>query len=282
MHSLLDLLNKSTTYLEGKGVEKARLNAELIFAHVLQCKRLDLFLHFDKPVLEAEADAIRPLIVRRGKREPLQYITGSTHFYDLEILCDSRCLIPRPETEELVELLVDRLSGNPPKAILDLGTGTGCLGLALAKTFAGADVTLVDASPEALSLAKENAEHNGLMNRINYVHSDWLAALGGEAFDLIVSNPPYLTGAEWDSAAPEVRKHEPEAALVGRGEGGTGDLLSILSAAKNHIKSGGLLALETGIAQHEMLMQHSAKCGYKNAESLPDLSKRNRFFLAQP
>jgi len=276
MQTLLEVVRKTEGFFAQKGIENPRLNAELLFAQVMDCKRLDLYLQFDRPLEESMLEKLRPLVARRAKGEPLQYITGETDFYDVKITCDQRALIPRPETEELVELLFNRLGENPPKRILDLGTGTGAIALALAKNFPEAEVWAVDASPQALALAKENAEKNGLSGRVTFLQSDWFAKIpSGQQFDLIVSNPPYLTEEEWQSAAIQVREHEPKEALVAEAAGAS-DLLRIIEAAADHLTSAGLLALETGIAQHSLLAEAKS---YGEHESLQDLSDRDRFFL---
>lgn len=281
MDSLLNLLTKSADFLAAKGVNQSRLDAELIFAHVLNCKRLDLYLQFERPITTDEADALRPLIVRRSKREPLQYILNSTEFYGLTLKCDSRGLIPRPETEELVEHLAELYKENPPVNILDLGTGSGCLGLALAKTFPEARVTLIDQSPDALELARENAASNDLNSQVTAIQSNWFSGIDSEKFDLIVSNPPYLTDQEWQSAEPEVRDHEPRAALVGGDEDGGEDLRNIISDSPAYLNAGGLLALETGIAQHDSLKEASTAAGFSDFRSITDLSERPRFVFAR-
>ncbi len=281
MESLIELLKKSADFLAAKGVDKARLNAELLFAEVLGCKRLDLYLMFERPMTDPERDAIRPLVVRRGKHEPLQYILGHAEFCDLRLKCDRRALIPRPETEELAARLIERLKGSLPASILDLGTGTGALALALAQAFPEAKVTAVDASAEALSLAQENAEACGMADRVAFAESDWFAAVDGQRFDLIVSNPPYLTEAEWGSAQAEVREHEPHGALVGDGEDGADDLRAILSAAVEYLNPGGLLALETGIVQLSSLEEAARLAGYGEFYGEQDDSRRPRYFFAQ-
>lgn len=281
METLIELLRKSTDFLSAKGVENARLNAELLFAEVLGCKRLDLYLMFERPMIDADRDAIRPLVVRRGKHEPLQYILGYTEFFGLRLKCDKRALIPRPETEELAARVTERLVNREPARILDLGTGSGALALALAKAFPKAEVLAVDASASALELATENAESHGLERRVSLMQSDWFRELEGQAFDLIVSNPPYLTKEEWESAEPEVQAHEPKEALVGDGEDGSEDLRRIIVQAPNHLKPGGILALETGIAQHPTLKQAAGKAGFSEIVSEVDDCKRPRYILAK-
>lgn len=276
---MLDILRKTTGYFEQKGVPEPRLQAELLMAHVLDCRRLDLYLQFERPLNATELDRLRPLVGRRGRREPLQYILGETEFFGLTLKCDARALIPRPETEELAEALVGHYGATPPATALDLGTGTGALALALASTWPEVTVTAVDASADALALARENAETCGLGNRVAWVESDWFAALGEARFDLIVSNPPYLTEVELGTAEPEVAAYEPAQALVS-GADGLDDLRTIIAGAARHLAPGGLLALETGIAQHEALAVLAERAGLERGESRRDLSSRPRFFRA--
>jgi release factor glutamine methyltransferase len=280
MITVLEVIKKTTDFLNAKGVESPRLNAELIVGHTLGLKRMQLYLQFERPLSEGELEKIRPLVRRRGQREPVQYILGETEFAGLRLKTDPRALIPRPETELLVELVCARLP-NPPQRILDLGTGTGAIALALAKNYPEASVTALDISAEALALAGENAKICGLEGRVCWLESSWFQALPPEAqFDLIVANPPYLSAEETAQANPEVREHEPANALTASGPDGLGDLRHILSSACRHLAVGGLLALETGISQHAALMQLASECGYVRVESQRDLAGRERFLFA--
>lgn len=279
MLTVLEIIKRSADFLSGKGVESARLNAELLIGHALGLKRMQLYLQFERPLSEVELEKIRPLVRRRGQREPLQHILGETEFHGLRLKTDRRALIPRPETELLVELIVARLAG-PPRRVLDLGTGSGAIALALAQQYPTAEVVATDASGEALAQARENAAGNGLEGRIRWLESDWFSALTGEVFDVIVSNPPYLSEAEVIAAAPEVRDHEPRAALTPGGDG-LAALEAILTGAGAHLTAGGLLALETGIAQHASLLAMAERCGLVEGESRPDLTGRDRFVFAR-
>lgn len=278
MLTVREIKARTETFFSQKGVPNAKLDTDILIAHSLGLKRLDLYLDMDRPLTEAQLEALRPLVKRRASREPLQYIIGTTEFYGLTLKVDPRALIPRHETEELVDHIVERLAAPPPR-ILDLGTGSGALALALASKFPDADVTAIDQSGEALALAAENAEALGLAERLTFLQGDWFAPLPeGSQFDLIVANPPYLTEAEMQTAAPEVVGHEPAEALVS-GRDGLDDLRRILGAAKDYLAEGGLLALETGIAQHAALKQLAQDNGL-SGESLEDLSGRSRFFFA--
>ncbi len=279
MLTVLEIIKRTTEFFEKRGVESARLNAELLIGHALGLKRMQLYLQFERPLTEAELEKIRPLVKRRGNREPLQYILGETEFAGLRLKVDRRALIPRPETEYLIELLSARLA-TPPATILDLGTGTGALALALAAKHSEARVTAVDKSPDALALAAENAATLNLAPRVRFLVSDWFSMLPpGERFDLIVANPPYLAETEVKEAAPEVKDHEPHSALVAAEEG-RADLEQILRHGRAFLNAGGLLACETGIAQHARLCEVARECGYARIESLRDLTGRDRYLLA--
>ena len=280
MITVLEVVQKTTDFLAAKGVESARLNAELLIGHALGLKRMQLYLQFERVLVEAELEKIRPLVKRRSQREPLQYIVGETEWAGIRLKVDRRALIPRPETELLVELVVERLA-EPPLRILDLGTGTGAIALALAKRYESAAVTAVDTSEDALALAAENARLLGLNDRVHFKKSSWYDALTvDESYDVIVSNPPYLTADETAAAEPEVRAHEPVAALTAANEG-LADLRVIIAGGLRFLKPGGLLALETGIAQHAELMRLLTAAGFDSVESRRDLTDRDRFVLAR-
>ena len=299
MQTLIEVLRKTTAYFQNKGIESARLDAELLFANVLNCKRLDLYLRFEEPLPDADLDRLRPLVKRRGQREPLQYILGTVPFLELTLKVGQCVLIPRPETEEWVDQF-SRFCGWPPDksaqpvgsehpvtypspdAILDLGTGSGAIALALAKRFPDAQVVAVDTSVEALELARSNAELNALSERVEFVQSDWWESIQGRRFDWIVANPPYLTAAEWSSAEPEVRDFEPKSALVAADDG-LADLKMILRGARYHLKDGGCIALETGIFQHAALHAIAPECMGANVamRSVRDLNGFERVFVAR-
>jgi release factor glutamine methyltransferase len=280
MLTVLEVIKKTTGFFADKGIEHPRLNAELLVGHALGLKRMQLYLKFEQPLTETELEKIRPLVRRRGVREPVQYIVGETEFFGLKLKTDRRALIPRPETERLLEIMATRLAGSPPAQVLDLGTGSGALALGLATAFPAAVVTAVDTSESALALARENAAALGLAERVKFFQSDWFSALpAGGRFGLIVANPPYLSAEETAQAAPEVREFEPVAALTAGGQG-LDELKKILAGAPRFLAPGGLLALETGIAQHAELLRLAAAEGFSPAESLPDLAGRDRYVLA--
>lgn len=279
MFTVLDIIKKTTDFLSTKGVESPRLNAELLIGHALARKRMQLYMEFERPLTEAELERIRPLVRRRALREPLQYVVGETEFCGLRLAVDRRALIPRPETELLVDHVQRRRESAPPARILDLGTGSGAIALALAAAFPAATVLATDRSAEALELARSNAARCGLEARVTWLASDWFDAVPVEAFDVVVSNPPYLTAEETAQTAPEVRDFEPHSALAAADDG-VADLARIIATAPRYLAPGGLLALETGIAQHARLLPLARQAGFTLVESHQDLTGRERFVLA--
>lgn len=280
MLTLLEVVKRTTDFFAQHGVEQPRLNAELIIAHALGIDRMQIYLQFERPLAEAQLEAIRPLVRRRGRREPLAYVLGTAAFGDLVLRVDRRVLVPRPETEQLVELVKDTLP-EPPRRLLDLGTGSGAIVCALARLYPEAKALGVDSSADALALARENAAATGLAARVEFRSSDWFAALAeGERFDLVVANPPYLTEAEWSAAEPEVQVHEPRCALIAA-EDGCADLLHIIRGAPRHLTPGGWLFLETGIAQHQRLLEACRDAGLADALSRRDWAGRDRFVFAR-
>jgi release factor glutamine methyltransferase len=277
MLTLLDCLNRTTEFFKNKGVPNPKLDAELIISHVLKCQRLQLYLQFERELEEITLEKLRPLVKRRGEREPLQYILGEVEWANLKLKVDKRCLIPRNETEELWELILDdcKLGQKKPARILDLGTGSGALALALKKSFPAAKVVAVEKNPQTLSLALENAQALGL--EIDFVEGSWCSNLNpGDQFDLIVSNPPYLTQKEWESAQPEVKLWEPKDALMTINEG-FAEIAEIMKQSRKHLKTDGQLWLETGIAHADLVKVHGAAAGYQKVNVYKDHAGRNRF-----
>lgn len=279
MFTVLEIIKKTTEFFATKGIDSPRLNAELLIGHALGLKRMQLYMEFERPLSELELEKIRPLVRRRAQHEPVQYILGETDFFGLKLKVDRRALIPRPETEQLVEHVTNARVAAAPASILDLGTGSGAIALALAHTFPEARIVAVDKSADALSLARENATSTGLGERVLFLVSNWFEAVPIETFDVIVSNPPYLTAEETAQTSPEVRGFEPVQALTAADDG-LADLAAIIAAAPRYLNAGGLLALETGIAQRERLLAHTTAAGFSRSEARQDLTGRDRFLFA--
>jgi release factor glutamine methyltransferase len=280
MHSLLEIIKRSTEFLAGKGVESPRLSAEILIGHALGRKRMQLYLEFERPVTETELGLIRPLIKRRSLHEPLQYITGKAEFCGNVLKADRRALIPRQETEMLVEQVLAWCFANPPvERICDLGTGSGAIALALAQAMPNVGLVAVDVDSEAMALACENISSAGLQERVSVLPSNWYDALQGQSYDVIVSNPPYLSEEEMAQTAEEVQGFEPKIALAADDKG-FGALEKIIAGAPRHLRPGGLLALETGITQHSRLLATLRTAGFNASYSKSDLTGRDRFILA--
>jgi len=223
--TILNLLNWTTEYFTKAGLSSPRLDAEILLAHSLKLKRMDLYLQFDRPLLSDELAAYKMLIKRRIEREPIAYIIGEKEFWSRSFKVGPGVLIPRPETELIVEIVTRDsclVSREKPITILDIGTGSGILAITLAKEFPNTQVMAIDISPEALSYAKENAERHSVADRIQFLEQDFLTShesLVTSHFDLIVSNPPYIASAEIETLDDDVRKFEPQLALDGDSDG---------------------------------------------------------------
>jgi release factor glutamine methyltransferase len=279
MKLLLETLTGGADYLAKRGVEDARLNMEHLLAHVLQCRRLDLYLRFNETLNEDELAPLRGLLKRRGEGEPLQHLLGTVEFFGSEFVSDHRALVPRPETEYLVELLVrKRLKAKPPATALDVGTGTGCIGLSLAKAWANTELTLIDISEDALELARLNAARLGIATgKVRFLRSDLFEKITG-SYDLIVSNPPYIPSGELPGLSREVRR-DPVTALDG-GPDGLQIINRLLADAPAHLSPDGVLALELHHDQAGAVSEQMLHLGYRHIESAPDLAGIERFVFA--
>jgi len=254
-----ELLGRSREYLERNGVPSPKLDAEYLLAHVLAVPRLELYLDHDRPLEPAEVDSLRELVRRRGQREPLAYVLGSWSFYGLELHCDARALVPRPETEVLVERCLALLAGAAEPSVVDVGTGTGAIALALAARLPAARVTAVDLSSGALALAAENAALNDLADRVELLQGDLLAPVAGRRFDLVASNPPYV--AEGETVDPEVARFEPALAVYAE-HAGRAIHERLAEAAPRALNPGGHLVVEVAEGQAPWLAEHLAGLGY--------------------
>jgi release factor glutamine methyltransferase len=281
----LELTRKAATVFEERGFDNARLEAELLLSGVLGVKRLELYLHPERPLTSAELELFRAAVRRRLRREPLQYVLGTASFRRLELAVDPRVLIPRPETEVLVGLVLDWAgSGQDGRGgrVLDVGTGSGAIALSLAAegTFEG--VVATDISGDALDVARANAERTGLTGQVEFRQGDLLEAVGsGERFVAIVSNPPYVGESDRAGLQPEVRDFEPALALFA-GADGLAVVSRLVTAAQQHLEPGGLLALELGAGQGEaVLALIRGAGGYVEERIVSDLAGRQRFALAE-
>jgi len=281
--TVLEAIQKSAEFLGKKNVESPRLQTELLLAHLLKMPRMKLYLNFDRQLTTAETDALRELVKRRGLREPLQHIVGSTSFCGFEISVNRHALIPRPETELLAELgwqYLSSLAGNPTG--LDFGTGTGCLAIAVAAKCPAAKVTALDVSAEALALAKTNAAQNKLAGRIEFFHGNGFAALPAPAptFDLILSNPPYVASGEVETLEPEVRDFDPRTALDG-GPDGLDFYRLLAREAKALLKPDGKIMLEFGDGQAGAIKEIFERENWIVEAVKDDYSQRARILVAR-
>ena len=276
--TVLEVLQSTSAYFKKRGVESARLNAEHLLAHALGRKRIELYLDFDRVLAEAELAPLRELVRRRGLGEPLQHLLGTVEFCGHIFLCDRRALIPRPETEELVELLIAETGNRKPDRILDVGTGSGVIALCLAAALPEAVVHALDSSKDALALARENAARLGLAERVEFIESDLLTAVT-QGYDLIAANLPYVAESERGQISREVL-HDPAAAVFA---GATGEevMRRLIEAAPAHLNTGGLLALEIGIGQAESLAAFLAERNYRDISQRHDSAGVTRFLLAR-
>ncbi len=276
MKPLLDTLRAGTGYLEKHGVDEARLNMEHLLAHVLGCRRLDLYLRFGEILHEPDLEKLRGLTKRRAEGEPLQHLLGTVDFLGLELISDHRALIPRPETEYLCDILIKEYGANPPARVLDMATGSGCIGLTLATSWKESQVCLADISEDALDLARLNASRQGL-ERVKIFRSDLFEKINGP-FDLAVSNLPYIPRGEIASLSREV-KRDPILALDG-GEDGLDIVRRFLVEALPSLAPSARIALEVGHDQGHVTAQLATAAGYINARVKADLAGVERFVFA--
>jgi release factor glutamine methyltransferase len=275
--TVLQVLQSSTEYLKKHKIENPRLNAEHLLAHVLGRKRIELYLDFERKLTETELGPLRELVKRRSEGEPLQHLLGTVEFCGLTFLCDKRAMVPRPETEQLVELVESKIE-NRESRIVDVGTGSGVIALSLAAKFPEAKILAVDVSDDALALAQENAARLNLGNRVRFLKSRLLENVEG-VFDLIVANLPYISTQERHTLSREVL-HDPEVALFA---GTEGDELvrDLIAEAPSRLGPGGMLALEIGLGQRDAFLSALAEKNYRDICSKNDYNGVTRFLFAR-
>ena len=275
--TLLEVLQATTAFFKKHDIENPRLNAEHLLAHVLGRRRIELYLDFERQLTDRELAPLRDLVKRRSEGEPLQHLLGTVEFCGHIFLCDKRAMVPRPETEELVEFLKSEIR-NPKSEIVDVGTGSGVIALTLAAKFPEAKILAVDVSDDALALAQENAARLDLSDRVRFLKSRLLENVEG-AFDLIVANLPYISTHDRHTLSPEVL-HDPEVALFA---GTRGDELvrELIAQAPSRLRPGGMLALETGLGQSEALLSALAEKNYRDICAKNDYNGVTRFLFAR-
>jgi release factor glutamine methyltransferase len=275
--TVLEVLQAATAHLKKHGVENPRLNAEHLLAHVLGRNRIELYLDFERKLTETELGPLRELVKRRSEGEPLQHLLGTVEFCGHVFLCDKRAMVPRPETEELVEFLQSELR-DPKSQIVDVGTGSGVIALSLAAEFPEARILAVDVSDDALLLARENAAKLNLSDRVQFLKSRLLESIEG-TFDLIVANLPYISTQDRHTLSREVLR-DPEVALFA---GARGDELvrELIDQAPTRLRPGGMLALEIGLGQRDALLSALAEKNYRDIYSKNDYNGVTRSLFAR-
>ena len=277
--TVLEVLQSTTAYFQKRNIDSPRLNAEHLLAHVLVQKRMELYLDFERRLRESELAPLRELVKRRGLGEPLQHLLGTVEFCGRSFRCDKRALVPRPETEQLVELLISHLKSEIAYSrVVDVGTGSGVIALTLAAEFPKAEVVAADISEDALMLARENAERLDLADRVRFLRSNLLESVQ-PGFDLIVANLPYVSTEDRRNLSREVL-HDPEVALFA---GARGDELvrQLIAQAPSWLRAEGMLAMEIGIGQSEALVAALAEKNYRDISTEKDYSGVIRFLFAR-
>lgn len=276
MITVLESINRSSDFLKNKGIESPRINAELLLAHILNCKRLNLYLEFDRPLTEEELEKYRSLLKRRITFEPLQYIIGKVEFYGIDFIVNSSVLIPRQETEILVETIIEQYKSNDSLKILDIGTGSGNIAVSLAKNLDKSFVMALDVSEEALKTAKENALLNSVSDKIDFIKNDFLSGEFNNCdFDIVVSNPPYVSINEFETLRPELKTYEPKIALTDNNSGLS--FYKLISERSVYLlKQGGNLFFEVGIGQYSKVSEIMSHNGFQDIRVMKDYQNIER------
>lgn len=263
--TIIDLITWGKAYFEEKGVDSPRLTMEILIAHVLQKARIHLYTQFDRPLSDTELTTLRAMIKRRAAREPLQYILGETEFYGLPFAVSSAALIPRPETELLTEYVLKRVKQESVSevSILDIGTGTGCIAISLAKHLPESSIYALDVSDSALELAKSNAERNGVQN-VQFGKINILETIPKRRFSIILSNPPYISTKDMSELEPEVGDHEPRIALTDNDDG-MRFYRRFAEIFPGMLEEDGWFAVEMGFGQSEKIKALFAAAGFETS-----------------
>jgi len=273
--TIIDILNWGEVYLKSKGIEEPKINLELFLCHILNLNRLQLYLNFDKPLNEEELIILKSFIKRRLNLEPPQYIIGYTYFLNKKIFVDKNVLIPRPETELIIDLVKNKYNENEDLRILDIGTGSGCISIAIADIFKKSKIDAIDYKDEILKIAKKNAVKNKIEN-IEFIKLNILNELPNKQYDLIISNPPYLSKYEYEVTQPIVKLFEPKSSLYG-GIEGLDFYYRFSEIFKIILKQNGIFILEYGYEQKEKI--NKIFKNYKNIEFIKDFNGIYRFII---
>ncbi len=276
------LLQWTTQHFERKGVDSPRVSAEMLLAHVLGCKRLALYMDAQRPASELERAAFRELVERAVNHEPVDYLVGQTPFFSMLFAVDRSVLVPRPSTETLVEHVIQHAKRTPgfgSPTVIDLGTGSGCIAVCIAKHLPGSRVIATDLSSEALAVARRNAERHGVADRIDFRAGDLFAPLADIRAHYLLSNPPYIPDDEWSGVAPNVKDHEPTAALRG-GVDGLDVIRPLIAGASAVLASPGHLVVEVAAVHKPAVLRMAADAGFTNAHLLADHEALPRVLVA--
>jgi release factor glutamine methyltransferase len=278
-------LNRITQYLTEKHIDSPRLEAELLMSQTLKMQRIDLYTQFDKEVSQDDSKRLGELVQRASEHEPIAYLIGRTEFYSIDLEVTNDCLIPRPETELLVDKALEFLRGREGRQfVCDLCTGCGCIAIAMAKNFLEADIIATDISEAALKQAERNIERHGLKERIKLLCGDlfepFVPQIDRAKFDLIVCNPPYVSSAEYEKLDRNVKDYEPREALFG-GEDGLDVYKRIASGAADYLKADAALIVETGYRQGETVKKLFEQAGFKDLKIEKDFQNNDRVVIAR-
>lgn len=282
MITVLEAIKLSTEYLEKKQVETPRANAEILLAEILKCKRLELYLAFDKPIKDDELNQYREFIKKRGMRIPLQYIVGNVDFFGLKLIVNENVLIPRPETELLVEKIIEENSAKENLRILDIGAGSGNISISLCKNLKNSKVVGIDVNEKSLEVAKLNADSNEVLTNIEFIKFDFMKDDLSKLFkfDLIVSNPPYVSVNDYQFLEPELKVHEPRQALTDESDG-LSFYKKIIGHSKNLLNPSGKIYFEIGKDQHKDIYDLMLQSDFINIKIVKDYSGIERIICGE-